>query len=80
MSRIIGPNGNGMPAQQVVTMATPFNDTQLVAMIAAHYPDGGPQEAVDWAMEIVAESIVQMKGGRAMTKLVEEKQKLLDQG
>ncbi len=50
------------PQQPATVIAAPFNDVQLVAMIAAHQHDMTPREAVARAMDIVVESIVQFEG------------------
>lgn len=61
-----------------VTLATPFNDVQLISMLAAQIwsraDDTTPKQSVEVALEIVAETIVQMKSG-ALDRLVAFKSK-----
>ncbi len=52
------PGGMPPPA---MTLATPFNDIQLVALVAAQFPHRTPADAVHVAMQIVAEAIVGME-------------------
>lgn len=48
---------------QGVQLATPINDIQLVALLAAGIDEGTPTDSVAKAMEILAEAIVQMQDG-----------------
>lgn len=57
---------NSPPA---LTVASPFNDTQLVAMIAAHFGELPVAEAVNRAKLIVVESCVQTQNN-ALPKMV----------
>lgn len=50
-------------------IAQPLNDIQLLAILASHRHDLKPTEAVDWAAEILAESI----GGMRDDKILDEK-------
>lgn len=73
-------NGNGQllramqaqaPAQQGPTViAAPFNDVQLVAMIAAQQHGMTPREAVARALDIVTEAVVQFDGGAALAQKI----------
>jgi hypothetical protein len=63
----------GPPAMQI---ASPINDAQLVSIIAAIRMKDKPDGAVKEAMEIVAETVVQMDNGQALMKLVQAKQVL----
>ena len=47
---------NSAPQMQI---ATPINDVQLVALLAAHRPNKPPAEAVAWAIEILIEAVLQ---------------------
>ena len=67
MGRIFTP-GNGQAPEMPGTLqvSTPFNDLQLVALMAAHlmeHSSDRPAEAVALAIELVAESIIQVQGG-----------------
>lgn len=65
-------NGKLLGGQPQMQIAAPMNDTQLVAMIAVELWSGrSPAEAVEEAMEIVAESIVQMRGNALAAKVQE---------
>ena len=58
--------GGPMPTP-TLSVAQPFNDTQLVSMIAAWmmWDQGGDAgRAVDKAIEVVAQAIVAMKAGK----------------
>ena len=46
------------PQQPQMVIAQPFNDIQLVAMIAGTSRAGTAAEAVKWAVEIVAHAVV----------------------
>lgn len=50
---------NGHPQQQPMVLASPINDTQLIALVASQRTDMPPEEAVAWAVEIVLNSIAQ---------------------
>ncbi len=52
----------GPASQPMMNIAQPLNDTQLVALVASHLRADmtSPKEAVDLAIDIVVESIVQM--------------------
>lgn len=72
-------NGNGQllramqaqaPQQGPTVIAAPFNDLQLVAMIAAHQHGMTPKDAVARAMDLVAETIVQFDGGAAIAQKI----------
>ena len=90
MGRILGPQGNGMPgpASVEMKMATPFNDVQLLSLLAAINCRGmGVKEAVALALEQVAEVALQYRSGAGLTEVVTakakaaaEEQKALDQG
>ena len=56
--------GLGMPQQSVMQIAAPFNDVQLVALMAAQSTIVDPVKAVAKAVEIVAEAILQAGGGK----------------
>lgn len=47
------------PQTQQMVLATPFNDTQLLAMVASNLPLM-PADAVDAAIEIVAQAVVKI--------------------
>jgi hypothetical protein len=51
------------PQQQPLMVATPINDMQLVALIASRKTAAvvTPQEAVEWACEILAEAILAIR-------------------
>jgi hypothetical protein len=65
-------NGIMLPQQQAqpMVLATPFNDVQTVAWIAAQRHDVNALQAVEWAMQIVAEAIIQTP---SLPGLVEQK-------
>ena len=69
--RILGVPGPAM--QQPMILASPFNDVQMVAMIAANL-QGGTAERVKFAMELVVEAF-----GRSsdLMKMIQAKQKAL---
>lgn len=79
-----GPNGNisllpqfqaqqPMPAAAPTVLATPFNDVQLVAMMAASML-GTPEDVVDRATEIVAQAVI--KQGNLPKRLKELAEKM----
>ncbi len=75
----LGLPPNGFQQAPQMQLATPFNDVQLVAMIAGQLIGSsdifGPKDAVAIAMDIVAEACVQAGGSaiqRKIQKLQEE--------
>lgn len=61
------------PAPQL-SVASPFNDTQLIALIAAGNQTDTVAEAVSRAMDTVAEAIVQIGPGQQnLARLIQAK-------
>lgn len=54
--RLLNPGGLMGPTQAPMVLSTPFNDVQLVAMMAAQL-GGDPAESVEKAQEMVAHAI-----------------------
>jgi hypothetical protein len=63
-----------LPAPQL-TVAQPINDVQLIALVAAQFQASDAYEAVQRAMEIVVEAIVQSDCGRNLPRMVANRQK-----
>ena len=53
-----------------MVLTTPFNDTQLLAMVAAQRWDYPPAKAVAWASELIVEAVMQCP---AMVKTIGER-------
>ena len=65
--------GGPAPGVPSVTVAQPFNDTQLVAMLAGWlmWDQGGEvKEAVAAAIELVAEAVVAMRAGKLASRVL----------
>jgi hypothetical protein len=69
---IIQPGMGPVMGQPAVVQMTPFNDTQLVAMIAAVTQEETVGGRVSLAMELVAESVAQMQDN-ALMKMIQER-------
>jgi len=67
--RIIDPNA--APVQAAMQIAQPLNDAQLVALIASKRPDCSAADAVTWAIELVAETIVRVNRNKELIKACE---------
>ena len=57
---------NGQMPQQIVQMVQPFNEVQMVAMIAASGNNPDPVQAVEWAQELLAEALATLPRFEAM--------------
>lgn len=72
--RILSPMNVPMQQQAALEISAPMNDTQLVALVAAQ---AGPQfdaaTSVKWAVEIVAQAVVQLPNlGKEASRLRRE--------
>lgn len=76
LDELINQGMNGGPQPPPMQIAMPLNDVQLVSVIAAIRFKTAASGAVKEAMDIVAEAVVQMEGGKGLVKLIEAKQVL----
>jgi hypothetical protein len=66
MPNIHLPGMPGMrPAEAQMVLAQPFNDVQLIALVAAHMATAGadPSAAVETALDLVATVLVRFNAG-----------------
>lgn len=61
--------GNPQPPGPHLAVASPFNDIQMLAMVAALTGEASPAEAVDLAIEIVAHAAAANKTGKLVNRM-----------
>ncbi len=74
-NKILFPGALDVPQERpAIIQMTPFNDTQLVALIAAVTQEDTAQARVRLSIELIAEAVVQMEDNGLM-KLIQEKKR-----
>lgn len=76
LERMLQQAAVAQPQQPQVALSLPFNDAQLLAMVAVHIDAPTLKKQVEAAVEIVAESVVAVNTG-ALGRMIEAKRKRL---
>ncbi len=64
-------------AQPQMVIASPLNDVQLIALVAAHGRGGfEAKEAVEWAIDVFVEAATQTNMGRNLAARIKAKMEL----
>ncbi len=58
------------PQPGPVVVSAPLGDVQLIALIAAQASGMRPDEAVEWALDVIAETVVQFDGGKGLAERI----------
>lgn len=66
------------PQQPQVALSLPFNDAQLLAMIAVHLDRPTPRQQVEAAVEIVAEAVAAVNLGRLQESIQAKRFRAMD--
>ena len=78
IARMMQQAAVAQPAPQQTVLSTPFNDTQLIAMIAVQCIGPTAEDRVEHAIDLVVEAVVAVNTGKLSAAIEAKRRSLIE--